>query len=168
MKKTSIVLVFSLALLSGCSTPSRLSQDSAPEKLSQAAISPLKTLNIAKEDIPVVLKIAKHEKLSDKNAKNEDLNCSEIEKQLEDLESLIGLLPGELELRTKTDSKKDIPEKVVISAVEKTTEVIPLKGVVAKLSGAEKHDQKVRNHIEAGKLRKAFLIGLKKGKKCGA
>lgn len=159
-------MVFSLALLSGCSTPSRLSQDSAPEKLSQAAISPLKTLNIAKEDIPVVLKIAKNEKLSDKNAKNEALSCSEIALQIKDLESLIGLLPGESELDKKTDSKKDIPEKVVVSAVERSTEVIPLKGVVAKLSGAEKHDKKVRAHIEAGKLRKAFLIGLEKGKNC--
>jgi hypothetical protein len=47
-------------------------------------------------------------------------------------------------------------------------DVIPLRGWIRKLSGAEKHDKRVQEAILAGTARRAYLKGLGQSKGCQA
>src|SRR5690606_19344884 len=52
--------------------------------------------------------------------------------------------------------------KAAADALRRTTEdVLPFRGWVRKLTGAERHSRKVTSAVAAGKTRRAFLKGLK-------
>ena len=56
-----------------------------------------------------------------------------------------------------------------VGALQRTAEgVIPFRGWIRKLSGAERHSRQVAAAITAGGVRRAFLKGVRASRSCGA
>lgn len=163
---------FLVASLCACSTPTQLHQSSG-DKLAGAVVSPLTSLNLVREEIPDQLHLAKEKGLTnvDKTSKKA-VSCKEIKEELNSLHDLLGIMPGEEaapeeEKQSLAEKGKEEAEKAVISTVRSTTQgVIPFSGLVSKISGASRHEAKVRDAIDAGRLRTAYLLGLSKGMNC--
>lgn len=172
MKAISYLLTVATTLLCACSAPSQLHQ-SQGDKLAGAVVSPLTSLNLVREDIPQELHFAKNKGLSNINSETKkQIDCKAIKEELNSLHDLLGIMPGEpVAVEPDNDSLldkgKEAAEKAVISTVRSTTQsVIPFSGLVSKISGASRHEAKVRDAIDAGRLRTAYLVGLSQGMKC--
>lgn len=67
------------------------------------------------------------------------------------------------------DAKKDeqgVSKPVFGAVASAVTGVIPMRGWIRKLSGADKHDQQVREAIKAGFVRRGYLKGLHQASAC--
>jgi len=172
MKAITYILTIVTTMLCACSTPSQLHQ-SQGDKLAGAVVSPLTSLNLVREDIPQELHVAKNKGLSNINPETKkQMDCKAVKEELNSLHDLLGIMPGEPaavepDKESLLDKGKDEAEKAVISTVRSTTQsVIPFSGLVSKISGASRHEAKVRDAIDAGRLRTAYLVGLSQGMKC--
>lgn len=151
---TSLVLA-----LSACATNDRAS-------VADAATAPLNDLNLVHADIPAVLAEAQIQPY----LVPPEVNCHALSAAILDLDAALGpdldtpateSNPGLIERGTNQAKSS------VIGALRNTTEgIVPFRGWVRKLTGAERYSQKVAASIAAGTVRRAFLKGLKVSKEC--
>jgi hypothetical protein len=94
------------------------------------------------------------------------------ENLIEEIRALDTLLGQDMGPQTKGD-KKSYTEEGVEAAQSKALDVmhgqlqiVPFRGVVRRITGAEKHARKVVSAYEAGKLRRAYLKGLSQAYQC--
>lgn len=142
-------------------TTQQAKEDSTVQKVGRAAATPLSDLNLVQEGIPPVLLAAKRETYVGR-----DLPCDAllVERQM---------LAEALDIDVPT-KKKDIVDKGLaalekqgVNAVQRTVEdVIPFRGWVRKLSGAERHSKEISAAITAGHSRYAYLTGVYHAKHC--
>ncbi|PTT92437.1 hypothetical protein DBR42_01950 [Pelomonas sp. HMWF004] len=147
-----------VAALSGCA-----SSDSG-KKVGNAATTPLSDLNVVRADIPEVLKSA----AAAPYAQPADLSCPSLTASIRALDEVLG---PDLDAPHTGGSPGllDRGEDAATGALQRTAEgVIPFRGWVRKLSGAERYARQVSAAITAGGVRRGFLRGLALAKGCVA
>ena len=145
--------------LSACATHDQSS-------VADAATAPLNDFNLIHADIPAVLAEAQKQPY----LLPADMSCHALSAAILGLDAALGpdldapateLNPGLME-RGTNEAKSS-----VVGALRSTTEgIVPFRGWVRKLSGAEEYSRKVAASITAGIVRRAFLKGFKVSREC--
>jgi len=134
--------------------------------LRDAVTAPLDDLNLKHVDIPDVLKRA----VASPYDMDGMTRCEPIAAEVGRLDAALGPdldEPPAPDSRTRAQKLKQAAGDAVVGAVEdETRSVIPFRGWVRKLSGAERRDKRVAEAISAGKLRRAYLKGAGMQKNC--
>jgi len=136
--------------------------------LAGAVSSPIRDLNLLRTKIPPVL----IEALEDPYAKPKPFTCPEIIAQLRPLIEALGSdidEPASADERHLIDKGRDAVGEGALGLVAGAAQdLIPMRGWVRRLSGAERHDRLVRAAITAGGIRRGYLKGLGEMRNCGA
>lgn len=153
-----IALVFTL---SACA-----SDDQA--KITDAATSPLSDLNLIRTKIPPVLLEARKQPY----AIPPEATCADLTAKVQELDAVLGPdldSPSAGHESSLVEQGRSEAKNVAIGALRSTSEsIVPFRGWVRRLSGAERHSREVAASIVAGTVRRAFLKGLMVSKpSCG-
>jgi len=137
---------------------------SSQDKVSNAATTPLSDLNVVRAEIPEVLKAA----AAAPYAMPADASCSGLAASIRALDEVLG--PDLDAPHTAGNTGLlDRGEDAATGALQRTAEgVIPFRGWVRKLSGAERYARQVSAAITAGGVRRGYLRGLATAKACTA
>jgi hypothetical protein len=172
------VLPLGIALLAACASSGSPRNEPAPggdaparaadPSLAQAATTPLGDLNLVRAPIPPVLAAA----LKAPYGKPADLSCATLSTDVQALDAVLG---ADLD-SVPTASNPSLVERganatggAVVGAVRDSAEgVIPFRGWVRKLTGAERYAREVSAAIAAGAVRRAYLKGLGQSAGCAA
>ncbi|WP_269716468.1 hypothetical protein [Caulobacter sp. NIBR2454] len=132
------------------------------ESLQGAAQSPLRDLNVVRTKIPPILLEVMH----DPYQRPSPNNCRRIAELIRPLDEALGtdldVIPaGEDE--DLIDRGKTISYGVMAGVA---SSLIPFRGGVRMLTGAERHDRLVSAAITSGNVRRAYLKGLGESKGC--
>ncbi len=174
MHRLSLTVALSL-LLAG---PALAQADDGPDRaqdrgstqvrpnLRDAVTAPLDDLNLKHVDIPGVLQRA----VASPYAMDGMTRCEPIAAEVGRLDAALGPdldEPPAPDTRTRGQKLRQTAGDAVVDAVEdETRSVLPFRGWVRKLSGAERRDKRVAAAINAGKLRRAYLKGAGMQKNC--
>lgn len=133
-----------------------------------AAASPLNDLNIVHTRIPEILHAAKNAPY----ARPAELSCAALASEVQQLDDVLGTDldskdPGAdhglLDFGTRSASN------AAVGAVRSASEgLLPYRGWVRKLSGAERHSKQVAAAVAAGAIRRAYLKGIGQAMGCEA
>jgi len=149
--KTIALLSISLLALAGC----------ASGDAGKAAATPLNDLNVVRAEIPPVLLAAQ----KGAYAAPPDKACAALAADVQALDAVLG---ADLDTPPSADKPSLIERgsgQVLQSAAEG---VIPFRGWVRKLTGAERYSREVAAAIFAGTVRRAYLKGLGAATGCAA
>lgn len=137
---------------------------SSQDKVANAATTPLSDLNVVRADIPEVLKAA----AAAPYAQTADASCTGIAAGIQALDEVLG---PDLDAPAGKGNTGLLErgEDAATGALQRTAEgVIPFRGWIRKLSGAERYARQVSAAITAGGVRRGFLRGLSVAKACVA
>jgi hypothetical protein len=172
MRRTTLLLFaasFGAPLLFGGCTTTRADGSPKVETTSEAnregfkgvAKAPLRDLNVLRTKIPEVLLQA----MADPYERPRSGRCPELLVLLKPLNDALGA-----DLDTPSVDEDDLLDKGKSTAfgalAGAASDVIPFRGWVRRLSGAERHDHLVQAAITAGAVRRAYLKGLGEAKGC--
>lgn len=131
-----------------------------------AVSAPMRDLNLLRSKIPPVLL----EALEDPYKRPKPSTCSELIARLRPLNEALGAdidEPSNPDDRPLIAKGKDLAGDTALGMVASAAQdLIPLRGWVRKLTGAERHDRLVRAAITAGGIRRGYLKGLGESKGC--
>jgi hypothetical protein len=153
---------------SAASQPPGAAQPDVEARVAQAAVTPLTDLNLVRTDIPPALVAAQKAPY----ALPSDLSCAALAAEVQALDAALGA-----DLDTPpTPSNPGLIERgsgavgdAAVGAVRSTAEgVVPFRGWIRKLSGAERYSKEVAAAIAAGAVRRAYLKGLGQAAACPA
>lgn len=132
--------------------PPQTSGEANTQNLGSAMAAPLRDINVVRSEIPDLLTQA----VADPYAPP-GLGCAPLKAEIDNLDAVLGD-----DYDDPKDDKKGVNvSKPVLGAVASAvTDVIPMRGWVRRLTGAERHDQMVRDAIKAGFVRRGYLKGL--------
>lgn len=136
--------------------------------MGNAAMSPLGDLNIVRTDIPAVLTEAEHQPYQ----LPADRSCFALGAEIAKLDLALGAdfdaqVPKSSASPSLLDRGSDFAEDQAVGAVKRTAEgLVPFRGWVRKLSGAERYDRQVSQAKTAGSVRRAFLKGIAVSEHC--
>jgi hypothetical protein len=126
------------------------------------AESPLRDLNVLRTKIPEVLLRA----MADPYDRPGLGRCADLVERLRPLNEALG---EDLDVTSK-EGEQGMMAKGKTTALTvasgAASDVIPFRGWIRKLSGAEQHDRYVQAAITAGAVRRAYLKGLGEAKGC--
>lgn len=153
------VSIAALLALGGCAS-------STATRVGDAATTPLSDLGLTKADIPAVLVTAKENPYLKPAAQN----CVALALEIHALDEALGpdLDTGVIDddpslMERASGAAKDH----AVGAVRRTAEgLVPFRGWVRKLSGAEKHSKHVTECVMAGSVRRAYLKGIATAQSC--
>lgn len=137
---------------------------SSQDKVATAATTPLSDLNVVRADIPDVLKSA----AAAPYAPPADTSCTALAADIRALDEVLG---PDLDAPAGKGGPGLLQrgEDAATGALQRTAEgVIPFRGWIRKLSGAERYATQVDAAITAGGVRRGFLRGLSVAKACTA
>jgi hypothetical protein len=159
MNPRTLLALFCVCLAGACSTAS-------PERVADAATTPLKDLNVVKAEIPPALQAARRAPY----ALPADASCTGLRADIKLLDELLGPdldAPPSDKRDSLLDRGQDAAGNAAVGAVQRTAEdVVPFRGWVRKLTGAERHSREVAAAISAGAIRRGFLKGLARAGQC--
>jgi hypothetical protein len=172
MHNTSALTLLAAALalsLVGCASPDT-AKGAAKEgvQIQKAVEAPLADLNLVQEKIPPVLQAA----VKAPYALPSERTCPAIANEVRGLDAALGAdldtpptvtNPGLVE--RGSNMVGDAANDALRGAAES---VIPFRGWVRKLDGAERHSKEVAAAIAAGSVRRAFLKGVGQALGCQA
>lgn len=131
-----------------------------------AVSAPMRDLNLLRSKIPPVLL----EALEDPYKRPKPATCSELIALMRPLNEALGAdidEPSSPDDRALIAKGKDVAGDTALGMVASAAQdLIPLRGWVRRLSGAEQHDKLVRAAITAGGIRRGYLKGLGEAKGC--
>lgn len=173
--KSLTILIPVLALAACSSNPPRREQASAEpaatsnaqttqQKVNSAVVAPLSDLNLLKIDIPDVLKDA----TAAPYAPPSDQSCPKLAEHIALLDDALGadLDAPKADVGGAGKIERGI-EGGAVSAIRDTTEgILPFRGWLRKLTGAERQSRKVSAAIAAGTVRRAYLKGIGAARGC--
>jgi hypothetical protein len=157
-----------LALLGGCMTGRRdgspqiqTSAQARQESVEGAMSSPLRDVNLLRTKIPDVLLRA----MADPYKRPQPANCPQLVSLVRELNAALG---DDLDEPDENDESLMVRSKgaALGAAAGLASDIIPFRGWVRKLSGAERHDQLVAAAITAGGVRRGYLKGLGETRGC--
>jgi hypothetical protein len=150
--KTALLIVMATALVS-CANGEKNVRD--------AATTPLSDLNVVRADVPPVLAAAQKAPY----AAPADKSCGALAADVQALDAALG---ADLDTPA-TGSNPSLIERGAADALRNTAEgVIPFRGWVRKLTGAERYSREVAAAIAAGTIRRAYLKGIAQAGGCAA
>jgi len=132
-----------------------------------AVTAPLEDLNLKREAIPQIL--------SDAIEKPYDLtgldHCEAIAAEVGKLDALLGKdfdePPPPKDDRSLTQRGESMGNNAAVGAVRNAARsIIPFRGLVRQVTGADAHAKQVDTAIQAGKVRRAYLKGVGMNKNC--
>lgn len=132
-----------------------------------AVTAPLTDLNLRRQEIPQILQ--------DAVTKPYDLagldHCEDIAREVTELDGLLGEdfdePPPPPDQRTNTEKGKAMANHAAVGAMRNAARsLIPFRGLVRQVTGAERHQKEVDTAIQAGKVRRAYLKGVGMNKNC--
>lgn len=136
-----------------------LSACASTDKVSGAAVTPLNDLNLVKTSIPEVLSVAQTAPYAFPEART----CTDLAASVRALDDVLG---PDLDAPHSADAQNAV-ERGLANAVQNAAEgIIPYRGWVRKISGADRHAKRITAAIEAGTARRAFLKGIAKAERC--
>jgi hypothetical protein len=150
---TAKIALFALSLLAlaGC----------ASNGAGKAAATPLNDLNVVRAEIPPVLVAAQRGPY----AAPPDKACTALAADVQALDAVLG---ADLD-SPPSENKPSLIERTGSQALQSAAEgVIPFRGWVRKLTGAERYSRDVAAAIAAGTIRRAYLKGLGAAGGCAA
>jgi hypothetical protein len=155
--RSHLPLLIAAFVLTACASSSQ-------DKVTTAATTPLSDLNVVRADIPDVLKAA----AAAPYALPMDASCAGVAAAVQALDEVLG--PDLDALPTKGNiGLLERGEDAATGALQRTAEgVIPFRGWVRKLTGAERYAKQVSAAITAGGVRRGFLRGMLVAKACVA
>lgn len=131
-----------------------------------AATAPLDDLNLRRAYIPTVLLQAEANPYDLRNLNH----CATIGAEIVRLNEALGPdsdEPPAPDGSNLSEQAADAAAKAALDAIRNaTTDFIPGRSWVRRLSGAEQHSRRVQSAIEAGRLRRAFLKGIGMQRNC--
>ncbi len=131
-----------------------------------AAATPLGDLNVVHAEIPAVLVDAQKEPYSVPS----DQSCASLVASVRALDEVLGPdldAPASASNPGLIERGSSAAGTAAVGALRRTAEgVVPFRGWVRKLSGAERYSKQVAAAIAAGTIRRAFLKGLRVSKEC--
>ena len=145
----------------------RSSNDDQSNSWGDAVMAPLEDLNLRKKDIPEILTQAV--------TKPYDLtgldNCEAIASEVTKFDSLLG---ADFDEPLSPESSHSLRERggeaagdVARGSVRNATRsIIPFRGLVRQMTGAQRHQKDMDMAIQAGKVRRAYLKGVGMNKNC--
>ncbi len=135
---------------------------SSQDKVASAATTPLSDLNVVRAEIPDVLKAA----AAAPYAAPADASCAGLAQAIQALDEVLG--PDLDAPVTKGNTGLlERGEDAATGALQRTAEgVMPFRGWVRKLTGAERYARQVSAAITAGGVRRGFLRGQAAAKAC--
>lgn len=156
-------------MLGACSTPqvSPAESQSSAAQVASAATAPLNDLNLVKTEIAPVLVAAKNAPYRVVNA-----NCEAIAQEVVALDNVLGpdvdAAPQANTTNLLDRGTQHLSQKAT-GALRTTTEgLIPFRGWIRKLSGAQKHSESMTAAVAAGIVRRAYLKGYGEKMGCAA
>jgi hypothetical protein len=159
-------MVAVLGLLVGCAA--------APgESLGNAAVTPLNDLNLVKAPIPAVLQAAQARPYGHAAAPGANEAPPDCEALAAEVRALDEVLGADLDTPPSAD-KPSLLERggnaagdAAVGAMRRTAEgVVPFRGWIRKLTGAERYSRQVAAAITAGSARRAWLKGYAAARDC--
>lgn len=153
-----LTILFLTLALSACASNSH-------DQLADAFTSPLHDLNLIRVEIPSVLLKAQKQPY----AVTPETPCMDLFAEVRELDAVLGpdldapatAAPGLIE-----QGAGEV-ENVAVGAVRGTAEsIVPFRGWVRRLTGAERHSRNVAAAIVAGTVRRAFIKGLMNARSC--
>ncbi|MDD9892644.1 MAG: hypothetical protein OXT49_03925 [Gammaproteobacteria bacterium] len=153
-------LALTTLLATGCATQDR-------NNVSSALTAPLNDLNLIQVEIPPILQDA----LAAPYALPELVSCDNLAQRVIDLNAVLGPdvdADDEAEQGWLTKGTEKAKGAAVDAIHNTTTGVIPFRGWVRKLSGAERHTKTVNAAINAGSLQRAYYKGAATARGCTA
>lgn len=160
---------FALLLLAGCATGRsdgseriQTTSQANEENMSGAMSAPLRDVNVLRTKIPEILLVS----MADPYARPPpQATCPQLVDLIQPLDDALGP-----DLDAPAPDEDDLMQRGHTTAIGAVaglaTDVIPFRGWVRKLSGAERHDQLVQSAIVAGAVRRAYLKGLGEARGC--
>lgn len=132
----------------------KTSAEANTDSLGSAVAAPLRDINLVRSEIPDLLKTAQTDPYAPPAP-----GCAPLKAEIDRFDAVLG---------DDYDDRGDDAEggqggmaRPVLGVVASTiTDVIPMRGWVRRLTGAERHDQMVRDAIKAGFVRRGYLKGL--------
>jgi hypothetical protein len=179
--KTLLSLTAALALLAGCATrttpapvddtaasPDTSKPGAAETAVGQAVTSPLSDFNLVQAPVPPVLREAQKAPY----AMPADAGCDSLAGHVRALDDVLGAdldvpaTPGNPSLVER--SGKEVGNAAAGALKSAAEGIVPFRGWVRKLSGAERYSKDVAAAIVAGTVRRAYLKGVGEARGCVA
>jgi len=136
------------------------------QQLTQAATTPLADLNLVRAEIPAVLAAAQKAPY----ALPADRSCAALGSQVQALDAALGAdldTPPTANDPGLVERGSAAVGQAAVGAVRGAAEgVVPFRGWVRKLTGAEQYSKDVAAAIAAGTIRRAFLKGVGQASGC--
>jgi len=155
-----------MALLGACTTTRgdgspqiQTTSQATSENLQGAVSSPLRDVNVLRTKIPDVLLQA----MADPYVRPRPANCGGLRTAIIPLDEALG---PDLDRPAERGEGMMTSETAYGAVAGLASDVIPFRGWVRKLSGAEQHDKLVQSAILAGAVRRAYLKGLGEARGC--
>lgn len=160
-----LLILAPLILLVGCAG-SRVAGQKPEPTIGDAVASPLYDINVLRTKIPTVLLDAMDAPYSLPNP----LTCREIIAQVRSLDEALGPdldAPDNHDDPSLLERGEEAARGAGVAVVRGAAQsVIPMRGWVRRLTGAETHDRLVLQAITAGAVRRGYLKGLGKARNC--
>jgi hypothetical protein len=173
--RSLVLLAVTLPLLAACASKSepppqkiQSTSDANKDGLAGAAQAPLRDMNLVRTKIPPVLL----EAMADPYARppGKKISCETLIMMVAPLDLALG---EDVDRRPPEDNEDllDRSKRMAGSAAfgamaSAAQDLIPMRGWVRKLSGAEKHDKLVQHAVASGAIRRAYLKGLGEARGC--
>ena len=174
MRRIFALPLLALALGVGACTTTRsdgaaqiqTTDEAKRENVEGAVSAPLRDLNVLRTKIPNVLLQAiadPYERPPRGLRVTKAAQCGQLNELIQPLDEALG---DDLDLPPKEEGGIDERGTTLGLVASAASDVIPFRGWVRKLTGAERHDKLVQQAILAGAVRRAYLKGLGEARGC--
>jgi hypothetical protein len=173
--RSLVLLAVAVPLLAACASKSepppqkiQTTSDANKDGIAGAAQAPLRDMNIVRTKIPPVLL----EAMADPYARppGKKISCDTLIMLVAPLDLALGedvdRRPPEDDEDLLDRSKRMAGSAAFGAMASAAQDLIPMRGWVRKLSGAEKHDKLVQHAVASGAIRRAYLKGLGEARGC--
>jgi hypothetical protein len=173
--RSLVLIAVVVPVLAACASKSepppqkiQSTSDANKDGIAGAAQAPLRDMNLVRTKIPPVLL----EAMADPYARppGKKISCDTLIMMVAPLDLALG---EDVDRRPPEDNEDllDRSKRMAGSAAfgamaSAAQDLIPMRGWVRKLSGAEKHDKLVQHAVASGAIRRAYLKGLGEARGC--
>lgn len=183
MRRTLLLAGFLAAVAAGCAFARQQTAPSQPpvqesderikstseankDGITGAMTAPLRDVNVIRTKIPRVLL----ESMDDPYRRPTPASCASLISLIKPLDAALGedldSMPATEDEDLMDRGRKAAGEAALGAVASAAQDMIPMRGWVRKLSGAERHDRLVQSAIASGAVRRAYLKGLGESRGC--
>lgn len=154
-----VFVMFCMVIFTACTTQKQ-------QGVVSAVTTPFSDLNLLKEKIPAVLIEARKKPY----ALPLNTECAALTENINTLDEVLGPDIDAASIGKKLtlfEEGSDAAQDAAVNTLDSTVKsIIPFRGWIRKLSGAERYSSLVVESISAGKFRRAFIKGFRASQGC--